>query len=242
MERNRLIVLAPQYYATAICMIFESMAVASSDTIWHSADFENGPTFWQAIQTLLEQGMLSSEEDEFGPTIFRRASTFNEQWNALKKSQGTPYSRYALGGRQWIVSALENLNKALKEQKVVTVDFSKPDAEWEPLPVDRKNPNLQNATKELDKTIIAVEGDNGYSATLPEERTFVVENLREANERLKKESTISYAYLKRKVIDVLDILIRQFGKAAVGLAAQAARQAVFDWLKELGEKALHWIA
>ena len=105
----------------------------------------------------------------------------------------------------------------------------------------KKRQKLEKATEELDKTIAAVEADNGYNATLPEERTYVVENFKEAASRLKKDDTISYAYLKRKVIDVLDVVIGRFGKAAVGLTAQAARAAIFEWLKEIGEKVLHWI-
>jgi hypothetical protein len=184
--------------------------------------------------------MLVATKDEFGPTIYTRTAKFGPEWNALKKLPDTPYSRFALDPQraEWIIAALDRVNKALEEQKIKTEDFIKPEAEWEPLPVDRKNPKLEKATEELDKTIAAVEGDNGYSATLPEERTYVVENLKEAANRLKKDDAISYAYLKRKVIDVLDVVIARFGKAAVGLTAQAA---IFDWLKELGEKVLHWI-
>lgn len=112
---------------------------------------------------------------------------------------------------------MTSVNKALQEQKIIAEDFVKPDAEWEPLPLDRTNPKLQKATKELDQTIQGVEGDNGYSATLPDERAFVLESVKEASNRLKKEDAISHAYIKRKVIDVLDILIRRYVTAALAL-------------------------
>ena len=100
---------------------------------------------------------------------------------------------------------------------------------------------LKKVTDELEKTIEAAEADNGYAANLPEEKAFVVENLKNAVEKLKTDNSISYAYLKRKVIDTLDILIHRFGPASLGLVAQAARAALFDWLKEIGGKALHWL-
>jgi hypothetical protein len=243
MERDRLIALAPQYYTIAICAFFDRTDVASSNTVWNNARLENGPVFWRTLEMLVEMQMLTAVKDDFGPPIYKRAPNFEKEWNKLKETPDTPYSRYALDPQSalWIIAALENVHEALKKQKIKEEDLKKPDAEWEPLPIERQDPKLQKATKELDQTIAAVEADNGYSATLPEERAFVVENLKEATERLKKEDAISYAYLKRKVIDVLDVLIRRFGKAAVGLTAQAARAALFDWLKELGGKMLHWI-
>jgi hypothetical protein len=58
---------------------------------------------------------------------------------------------------------------------------------------------------------------------------------------LKTEDSISYGYLKRKAFDALDIVIRRFGPASLGLVAQAARAALFDWIKEIAGKAIHWL-
>jgi hypothetical protein len=69
----------------------------------------------------------------------------------------------------------------------------------------------------------------------------VVDSLKAANTKLKTDDAISFAYLKRKAIDALDILIRRFGTASVGLVAQAARAAIFDWLKSIGGNILHWL-
>jgi hypothetical protein len=243
MERDRLIELAPQYYTIAICAYFERNDVASSNTIWATTNARNSPVFWRALELLVERKMLTAVKDDFGPTIYQRTASFAKDWDELQKQPDTAYSRYALDplGGQWINTAMEAVNKALEEHKIKAEDLTKPDAEWEPLPLDRQSPKLEKATKQLDETIAVVESDNGYAATLPEERAYVVENLKEASERLKTQNEISYAYLKRRVIDVLDILIRKYGKAAMGVTAQAARAAIFDWLKELGEKALHWI-
>ena len=246
MERNRLIEdLHRNITSIAICAFLEGRTeIASANTIWANVNAKNGAVYWHVLKTLVEKQILIEVKDEFGPSIFRRGPKFKDEWDGLKKVPDTPYFRFALDPQRdgWIVSAMEAVNKALEEAKIKPQDFQKIDAEWEPLPVDRTNPKLVKATEQLDETIAAVEADNGYNATLPDEKTYVVENLKDASQRLKKEDAISYAYLKRKVIDVLDIVIRRFGGAAVGLAAQAARAAIFDWLKEFGSQVLHWLA
>jgi hypothetical protein len=243
MERSRLIQLAPDYYTIAICNFFDGRDVASSNTIWTNTKILHSPLFWYVLNSLVAKNMLAAIKDDFGPTIYRRTPTFRDQWKALQIKEDTPYSRFALDPQResWINTALEAVNKELETQKIKTEDFQKPDAEWEPLPVERSNAKLKAATEKLDETIDAVEADNGYSATLPEEKTYVVENLKDGSSKLKEEDAISYAYLKRKVLDPLDILIRRFAGAAVGLVAQAARQAILEWLKDLGQTVLHWI-
>jgi len=245
MERSRLLELAPDYYTIAICNYFSKPAnsVASTHTVWGNGGIKNWPLFTHVFKTLVQKGMLKKDEDDFGPTIYIRTDKFEPEWAALKKREGTPYSRFSLDPQRevWLNAALENVNKALEEQKITAKDLEKPEAEWEPIPVDRADPRLQLVTSELDKTIAAVEADNGYNATLPEEKAFVVDSLKSANEKLKKDDAVSYGYLKRKAIDVLDVLVRRFGKASVGLAAQAARAAIFEWLKGLGADILHWL-
>ena len=104
-----------------------------------------------------------------------------------------------------------------KNTKLNEKDFVKVDAEWELIPVDRADPKLKLATQALEKTIEEVEQDNGYNATIPEEKGYVVDSLKDATEKLKKGDSISFAYLQRTAINSLDILIRRFGKASIGL-------------------------
>jgi hypothetical protein len=252
-ERNRLLELAPQYYICAICSYFgrPDNRVASTTTLWNQAGYsegraggmKNSPLFWYTLNKLATDGFLDALTDDFGPTIYTRKDEFAAKWAELRKQPGTVYFKWDIdpAGPTWLANALDAVNKALGEQKIVQEDFQKPDAEWEPIPVDRGNPKLQAATEALQKTIEAVEQDNGYNATLPQEKSFVVDSLKEVEQKLQKSDEISFAYLKRKAIDALDILIRRFGTASVGLAASAARAAIFDWIKEAGGKFLHWL-
>jgi hypothetical protein len=251
MDRRRLIELAPQYYILAICHYFNTtINAASIEAIEQGIgisgfDFilAKDALFHYALRSLVEKKMLDEFVDDFGPTIYRPAAEFQKVWSTLKSTRDTPYYRYALDsdGDAWIRSAIRQVNIALNEHKIRDVDFQNPDSEWEPLPLERDNPKLQKATKKLDETIAAIDADNGYNATLPEEKSYVVENLKDAANKLKKDDTISYAYLKNKVIDMLDVVIRRFGQAAVGVAAQGAKDAILAWLKEIGLNLLHWL-
>jgi hypothetical protein len=243
-ERNRLVELAPQYYQIGICAVFaKGSKIASSNTLWSDINANHSPTFWHTLNLLVENNLVEVIKDDFGPPLYRKTDKFDAKWKEIKDRPDTPAFRYNLDpkGDVWLTQAIQSVNKALKDQDVKPEDFSKPDAEWEPLPVERSNPKLQKATAQLEKTIEAAEADNGYAANVPEERKLVVENLKDTVEKLKNDDTISYAYLKRQAIDALDMVIRRFGSASLGLAAQAARAALFDWLKEIGKKALHFI-
>jgi Skp family chaperone for outer membrane proteins len=199
--------------------------------------------FWHALHILVDKKMLEQITADFGPPLYRRTETFPPEWEEMKKQDRSPAYKFALDPQRtaWLANALLAVNNACDEQKITQEDFLKPEAEWEPIPIDRTDPKLQKVTEAIDKAIQAVEEDNGYNATMPEEKAFVVDSLKAATEKLKKDNAISYAYLKRKAIDTLDILIRRFGKGSVGLVAQAARAAIFDWLKDIGSQLLHWI-
>jgi hypothetical protein len=247
MDRHHLIKSAPQYYRCSICAFFAGLQnrIASSNTIWSQAKgMENNLLFWRTLRELVSDGILHEIPDDFGPTLYRTTEVFNFTWGEMKKKEGTPAFKYAIdpNGGEWIASAMKAVNKALSEQKIVEADFDKPDAEWEPLPLERDNPKFKKATSKLEETIAAAEADNGYNANVPEERAFVVESLKEASEKLKKSDTVSVAFVRRKIIDVLNIVIRRFGQASLGVTAQATRAAIFDWIKDAAGKTLHWLA
>jgi hypothetical protein len=201
----------------------------------------NQAVLFAALKVLAKKGILDEMPDDFGPHIYKRTSSFENGCKKLKSKENTPWYRALLDPdpQDWLKSALERLNNELKSQNIVWDDFQDPDAEWEPLPVDRSNKKLQLATNKLDEAIAAIEENNGYNVKHPEEKAFVVDSLKVGAERLKKADHISYAYVKRQILDPLAVLTKRFGKSAVGVIAQAARSAVFDWLKDIGLNILH---
>lgn len=247
MERGRLVELAPQYYACAICAYIDKdeNKIVSSNTLWNSVTgMKHGPTFWHVLNKFVEKKMLQAVPDDFGPTIYIRTDGFSAAWQEMRKQPNSPYYKWDIDpqGHVWLVNALESVNKALEDQKIKREDFAKPDLEWEPIPVDRKDPKLQAATGALDKTIQEVQQDNGYTANVPGERDFVLDSLKTGVEKLKKDDSISFAHLRRTIIEPLTMIINRFGKAALGLTASAARQALFEWLKSRSADLIHWLA
>jgi hypothetical protein len=106
--------------------------------------------------------------------------------------------------------------------------------EWEPLQLERDDPQLKKAIAAVDDTAEKVRSDNGYAANLPEEREYVLDSLSTLSRRLKEASSISLAYLKEFAFAPLAKLLRRFKGAAIGLAASVAREAIREWLKRKG--------
>jgi hypothetical protein len=53
-------------------------------------------------------------------------------------------------------------------------DFDNPDAEWAPIKIDAGDPTVKKAVSSLENIIEEVRSDNGYSATYPQERDYVL--------------------------------------------------------------------
>lgn len=114
-------------------------------------------------------------------------------------------------------------------------DYLEPSREWEPIALDRENQKLQTAISRLDDTISDVRASNGYASEYQEERNYVVDSLSSAVRRLKGEATVSISYLREFAFRPLGILIRRFGKSALGILGTAAKDAIVDWLKDILE-------
>jgi hypothetical protein len=62
----------------------------------------------------------------------------------------------------------------------------------------------------------------------------VTNELTEAARKLRSDNTISRGFIKRKIIEPLGRIIVRFGKASLGVIAEAAKQAFLEWLKRKG--------
>jgi len=135
------------------------------------------------------------------------------------------------------------VNKQYDELDITQDDFNNNlvEAQWEPIPLDRRDERLSGATEALDAAIGAIETDNGYAVHAVAEREYVLSNLRSASKALKEQTQIYWMQVKVFALEPLGRIIKRFGPAAVGMAALAARQAIFDWLKANFAKALDWL-
>lgn len=201
---------------------------------------QNDVLFEQGITWLVNQGMIEELPDIFGPTVYRPSDGLNEGWYTNSEDRGSPFYKYnALPfPNGWLKPALKRLNEAFTELGVTEDDFNNPDAEWEPLPLDRKDESLQNAIAALDDAIREIRADNGYAANFPEERNFVVDALDAASKKLKSAQTICVPYLRQYVIQPLTLVLQRFKGAALSIVSTAAREAMIEFVKTNGGRLL----
>jgi hypothetical protein len=239
------------YYA---CYIAQKLAaVASTTTIalreasWFDGDDEDGPRYLlddyeivsAALKFLEARDILLFVEDEFGPDIVARKSTFNDALRILHSEQGTVFNKFDLAGdgrSRWLRLALISVNDRLVTSPVETIEYpNAPEAdEWSPIPLDRDDPDQRVAVEALEQVAEDLRRDNGYAATNPEEKAYVQDKLLAVTKRLKDESQISWMYLSEFAFKPLGIIIKRFGGAAIGIAAITAKEALTSWLKTRG--------
>lgn len=247
MEKGRFVELAPLYYAVAVAFslrfaeaqtegtLEEFIAAGTGDSL--RAREVNGVLLKHGIKIAHELGLVDVIGDEFAPNILRRRASYWDAWRKSIENEHSPFAKFEAAGdgaRDWLRRAIDSVNHNFKELAIEEADFEQKHHEWEPIPLDRADKNLQEATKKLDETIEELRKDNGYASTHPEEKTYVLEKLRAVSKRLKEDTQISWMYIRDFALAPLGILAQRFGRAAIGILATAARKTLTDWLKSRG--------
>jgi hypothetical protein len=197
--------------------------------------------FERAVTVCSRAGLIARFKDDFGPETFAPTKDGGSAHEQLENAFDV-FARYErqAEGRKWLDVAIKEINSQWWQVSNLPKSQKQHDV-WEPIPVERNDPVCKEAVATLDKTIEAVRADNGYSATHSEERRLVLDKLSAASKRLKEDTQISWMYLRQFAFEPLDLLIRRFGKAATGLAASEAREALVKWLKERAGELLSWL-
>jgi hypothetical protein len=185
----------------------------------------------RAVAWLLAQNMIKIKHDPFGPPIYSKDLDFEPQWEKLVEKQDLPFSTYFAAGQNfdWLYAALHSVENTFENLEMTAEDFDNPDAEWEPIKIDPTEPAVKNAIASLDRIIEEVRSDNGYSATHPQERDFVLEGLQGTLSKFKS-SSISAGYV-RTAIERLRILGRRFSGTLKEAAISGARMALIEFAK-----------
>jgi hypothetical protein len=240
MDKSEFVDKAPQYYALGIVVALaqnnnkSGKTLADLDAIIESSSykyFQKQPIVDHALGILVNAGAVEIIEDDFGPEIIKATGSLQKWW---KETELPAFRKFAeVVSWDWLKTAIKSVNDTYDRLKVTNDDFSIAvvDSQWEPIPLDRKDEKLQKATAELDKAIKAIESDNGYAASVPGERNYVVSRLKEMSAALKEKAEVVWPEVKANAIDPLGRVIKRFGPAAVGVAALAARKAIVEWLK-----------
>jgi hypothetical protein len=134
------------------------------------------------------------------------------------------------------------VNLKADEFEITRADFETaetvPDV-WEPITLDQTDPAVVEATKQLNAATEAVEQDNGYSATHPQERDAVVGDLKGGLEKFKS-GVISGAWMRR-TIEALKIASIRFAQTIKGQVIDGALAAVKDVIKSHAGQAFEWL-
>jgi hypothetical protein len=253
MEKGRFVEVAPLYYALAICAYFldrsGSAYAHEIESYFTQPETPEDPEvhylerpllFAHGMRWLADRGMVEQLFDDFGPTIYRRTDSFASTWEELIGTRDLPFYNFnvvhdALG---WLHTALSRVNTTFHRLDITEEDFENPDSDWQPIPLERDDLKLKAATDAIDATIAEVRSNNGYNATLPEERDFVLAGLEAVSNTLKTATSTSLPYLRKYAIEPLMLLVRRFKDAAIGVLATTARETIIDFLKEHGARFL----
>lgn len=240
---------APIYYALAIASTMSratAMLTRSDiDNDWDKQTLVmSHNAVWNAATQLLEaDGVIEVVRDEFGPNLYRGTLNTSKWLHTTAPEQYDAAAKFKNSGRGWLRPALDEVNSRYYSLSMGDDDFNLvEESEWQPLPIDRNDERFQTAERAIDEAIQSIEGDNGYAVHAAEERSYVLSNLKAFKQYVSENTSIYIEQVNVFVVQPLGRAIARFGGAAVGLAASAAKQAVFDWIKANASKLLSLIS
>jgi hypothetical protein len=245
MEKSEFVRKAPGYYVAAIAYALEGVPFPFTREKLHEQvgnGLEDNVLFDVAIRTLSRLGVVDIQTDSFAPTLYRAGAKFDDWWRSDAAAEQFP-----LIGRLQLLfpddragflrDALQAVNHEAWVISPRPEDFENgPPDEWEPIPIDRQDPAFKEVERKLEIAVREIESNNGYASAAPEERNYVVTQLARLRDTLKTEAQVQWLVIKTFGVDPLAIVAKRFGKAAVGMAALAASQALQEWLKKAAAK------
>jgi hypothetical protein len=254
MDKAEFVAKAPVYYALAIASVLRKSAGPmpefkikanfpdSNDQELEGSSLIGRWMLWdRGVAWLVARDMIRIRYDSFGPPILSAGPDFADQWNELTHDDGLPFSAYEAAGRSddWLIPALHALENTFVNLDMKPDDFENPDAEWAPIKIEADDATAKNAIRSLERMIEEVRSDNGYSATHPQERDYVLEGLQGTLAKFKS-SSISAGYI-RIAFERLGTLGRRFAGSAKDGAITAAKAALMEFAKKHFGDALNYV-
>jgi hypothetical protein len=242
-EKAEFIRVAPTYYYAAIVtalnvQIWGHFTVGFLKAAFSTGDDDESNLEYEelislALDKLLAEGAISELSDPFGDALYQKTDLFEEIVENVGADASGPYYKNKNAGsrgNEWMRRALYNVNSQYRSLNIRPEDFARqlPD-EWEPIRIDPSEPVLQEAVRQLREATVAVEQDNGYAATYPQERDQVVQDLKGGLDKLSSD-TVSIGWLRRTV-NALKTASFRFANTMKGQMIDGALAAVKDVIK-----------
>lgn len=102
--------------------------------------------------------------------------------------------------------------------------------EWEPIPLERKGVQFEEAVRSTEDALRIIEGSNGYAESDPVERKQIVWTVRSGLEALK-DGFPTKSQVRVGLIEPLRYLAKKFAESAIGNAAKTAISALIELIK-----------
>jgi hypothetical protein len=245
MDKADFIKLAPAYYELAVLLVawerdgyFDEDAIADTYPSYDGDGHVDGTMLipgWlvtNAIKKMVELRVLEVIPDDFGPTLYKRGRGIKEAIEEMEGDSNSPFYKSSLAPnrKDWLRSALSGVSSAYFRLGMKDGDFETPDKEWAPIPLERSDEELGKAITGVDDTIKVVSESNGYAATLPEERNYVLDNLKLLSDKLKTAASVSVGFVKRHGLEVLEKLQARFRDDMIAEVSKRAVAALIGWL------------
>ena len=247
-SRQTFLRLAPQYYAVGIVhylmnvpgpaspgdiQMFYTLASSYEDPeVWPY--FESDELFGKAATYLAANNLVEITTDPFGPLIIEKSQEFVDAWDTLVTftERGTPVSNYERSSRsdRWIKDTLQSLERNRGMLGIKDADIVSEEMPWEPIPLDREEPELNSVREAVDNVIEHIRQDNGYNAEHPTERNYVFDGLTAFRKRLEEKAAISMPYIRAFAIEPMIQAAKTLGKSAGGVLIEVAKLKIKEWL------------
>jgi len=248
MNKIEFVQRAPTYYAIAIFAAIERATGVktreSIDSFWDKENYilSNDSVWNAAVRLMGEAGVIEIIEDDFGPDLYRATPALQDWFNGKFEQENSAVTKYKAAGKAWLKDAISQVNRAYAQLRIQPDDFKAvEESEWQPIPIDRQGAEIKRVEEALEEAIEKIEGDNAYPVHAPDERKYVLTNLKAFKRFLSENTSIYISQVDAFVIQPVKLVIARYGSAATGLAGTAVRQAVFDWIKTHAAKLLSLI-
>ena len=239
MDKSDFIRIAPTYYHAAIATALEGTWGHFTKNTLRAFYRDGGDVFLEheeliklALNKLISEGAVSELPDPFGEPLYQKTDLFDDVIQMIKADTGGPYfkNKIANDRNEWMRGALYRVNEQYISLSIRSEDLATelPD-EWAPIQINPDEPAIQEAVRQLQEAATAVEQDNGYSATYPQERDQVVQDLKGGLEKLQA-SAVSVGWLRRTV-NALKTASLRFANTTKGEMIDGALTAVKDVIK-----------